>query len=324
MPHPLNFSGVIPQEFSAQIIQEAIQQSIVLQLGNILPMGTAITDLPVPKTLPTASFTGAPGAKKPWTDVMLEPKTVHAEEVAAITAIPDAYLEDSTINLWGWVRPRLAEAIAVAIDNAVLFGVGAPVGTFPVGGLISNTYSVAIPAVGLDAVDGVNQGMAMVESQGIAVTGHAADLVTKSVLRGVRDQNGALLLGTDQVDGRQIPTLYGVPIVYQPWSNVANDFITGGWQNLVIGLRQDIRYNLDPSGVVTGAGGAVIVSGFESNTTPLKVWARVGCVIINPVTVKNPAGGRAFARGRLAQIAPPAPPLADDEGGSGTRASAKK
>jgi HK97 family phage major capsid protein len=322
MPHPLNFSGVIPDEFSAQIIQEAIQQSIVLQLGNILPMGTAITDLPVPKTLPTASFTGAPGSKKPWTDIMLEPKSVHAEEVAAITAIPDAYLEDSTINLWGWVRPRLAEAIAVAIDNAVLFGIGAPA-TFPrpnAGGLTHNDFSQLIGPAGLDAVDGVNQAMAFVEGQGIAVTGHAADLVTKSVLRGVRDANGALLLGTDQTEGRQVPTMYGVPIVYQPWSSLTLDFITGGWQNLVIGLRQDIRYNLDPSGVVTGAGGQVIVSGFESNTTPLKVWARVGCVIINPVTVKTPNGGKAFARTRLATIAPPDTPLED----SGTRASAKK
>jgi HK97 family phage major capsid protein len=322
MPHPLNFSGVIPDEFSAQIIQEAIQQSIVLQLGNILPMGTAITDLPVPKTLPTASFTGAPGSKKPWTDVMLEPKSVHAEEVAAITAIPDAYLEDSTINLWAWVRPRLAEAIAVAIDNAVLFGIGAPA-TFPspgAGGLTNNAWSDLIGPAGLDAVDGVNQAMASVERQGIAVTGHAADLVTKSVLRGVRDQNGSLLLGVDQVEGRQVPTMYGVPIVYQPWSSATLDFITGGWQNLVVGLRQDIRYNLDPSGVVTGAGGQVIVSGFESNTTPLKVWARVGAVIINPVTVKTPNGGKPFARARLATIAPPDTPLED----SGTRASAKK
>jgi HK97 family phage major capsid protein len=319
MPHPLNFSGVIPQEFSAQIIEEAIQQSIVLQLGNILPMGTAISDLPVPKTLPTASFTGAPGSKKPWTDVMLEPKSVHAEEVAAITAIPDAYLEDSTINLWAWVRPRLAEAIAVAIDNAILFGVGAPA-TFPrpgAGGLTHNDFSNPVPAVGLDAVDGVNQAMALVEAQGIAVSGHAADLITKSVLRGVRSGTGALLLGDEQVNGRQVPTLYGVPIVYQPWSNLAYDFITGGWQNLVVGLRQDIRYNLDPSGVVTGNTGQVILSGFESNTTPLKVWARVGCVIINPVTVKTPNGGKPFARAKLADIAPPAAPLEE-------RAAAKK
>lgn len=306
MPHPLNFSGVIPQEFSAQIMEEAIQQSIVLQLGNRLPMGTAITDLPVPQTLPTASFTGAPGAKKPWTDVMLEPKTIHAEEVAAITAIPDAYLEDSTINLWAWVRPRLAEAIAVAIDNAILFGAGAPT-TFPQGGVISNTYSGLIGPAGLDAVDGVNQAMAFVEAQGIAVSGSAADLITKSTLRGVRDQNGALLLGeSGQVGAAQVQTLYGAPIVYAPWSNATVDFITGGWQNLVVGVRQDIRYNLDPSGVVTGAGGQVIVSGFESNTTPLKVWARVGAVIINPVTVKTPAGGRPFARARLATISPDA------------------
>lgn len=297
MPHPLNFSGVIPTEFSAQIMQEAIQQSVCLQLGNRLPMGTAISDLPVPQTLPTASFTGAPGSKKPWTDVMLAPKTVHAEEVAAITAIPDAYLEDSTINLWAWVRPRLAEAIAVAIDDAILFGVGAPT-TFPTGGLVSNTFSNAITG-GADAVDTVNLAMASVEAQGIAVSGSAADLIVKSVLRGVRDDTGALLLGEGSATAGQVPTLYGAPIAYNPWSSAAVDFITGGWQNLVVGVRSDIRYNLDPSGVVTGAGGAVIVSGFESNTTPLKVWARIGAVIINPVTVKTPAGGKPFARAKL-------------------------
>lgn len=317
MPHPLNFSGIIPAEFSAQIMEEAIQQSIVLTLGNRLPMGTAITDLPVPTQLPKASFTGAPGSKKPWTDVMLGPKTIHAEEVAAITGIPDAYLEDSAVNLWGWVRPRLAEAIAVAIDDAVLFGIGAPA-TFPVGGVINNLYSNAVPAVGLDAVDGVNQAMALVEAQGIAVTGHAADLITKSTLRGVRDQNGALLLGQDQVGGRQVPTLYGVPIVYEPWSSTVWDFITGGWQNLVVGVRSDIRYNLDPSGVVTNAQGNVVLSGFESNTTPLKVWARIGAVIINPVTVKQPTGGKPFSRARLATIAPP--PAGDGE----ARSTAKK
>jgi len=317
MPHPLNFSGIIPAEFSAQIMEEAIQQSIVLQLGNRLPMGTAITDLPVPQTLPKASFTGAPGSKKPWTDIMLQPKTLHAEEVAAITGIPDAYLEDSAVNLWGWVRPRLAEAIAVAIDDAVLFGIGAPA-TFPVGGVINNLYSNPVPAIGLDAVDGVNQAMALVEAQGIAVTGHAADLITKSTLRGVRDQNGALLLGQDQVGGRQVPTLYGVPIAYEPWSSAVWDFITGGWQNLVVGVRSDIRYNLDPSGVVTNSTGGVILSGFESNTTPLKVWARVGAVIINPVTVKTPTGGKPFSRARLATIAPP--PAGDSE----ARSTAKK
>lgn len=304
MPHPLDFSGIIPAEFSTQIIEEATQQSAALQLGQRLPMGTAITDLPVPQTLPTATFVSAPGGKKPWTDVMLTTQVVKAEEVAAVTAIPDAYLEDSTIPLWNWVRPRLAEAIAIAIDNAVFFGLGAPT-SYPTGGILSNTYSSTVTE-GLDAVDGVNAAMGQVEARGIAVTGHAADLLAKALFRGVRDANGALLLGEGQVDGQARPTLYGVPISYSPWGQVTTaDFVTGGFGNLIMGVRSDIRYNLDPSGVITGPTGNVLVSGFESNTTPLKVWARIGCTIVRPVTPRAPTGAQPFAKVRLATLAPP-------------------
>ena len=38
---------------------------------------------------------------------------ITAEEIAAVVAIPEQYLEDNTINLWNWARPKLAEAIAV-------------------------------------------------------------------------------------------------------------------------------------------------------------------------------------------------------------------
>ena len=124
-PMPLDFSGVIPIEFSAQIIEEAVQQSAVLRLANTVPMGTTISEMPVPKTLPSAAWVSVAG-RKPYTDLALEMQTLHAEEVAAVMAIPDVYLEDSTINLWGWVRPRLAEAIAVAVDSAMLFGTNAP------------------------------------------------------------------------------------------------------------------------------------------------------------------------------------------------------
>ena len=308
MPHPQDFSGVIPIEFSNQIIEEAIQQSAVLQLGQRLPMGTTITDLPIPKTLPKAAWTGAPGGRKAWTDLMLETTSIHAEEVAAVTAIPDSYLEDATINIWAWARPRLAEAIAVALDDAILFGLDAPA-TFPrpspagTGGLMHNDYSTAIPAAGTtDAVDIVNRAMGAVEGQGLNVVGHAADLMVKASFRGVRDETGALLLGTEQAGTGQRNTLYGVPIAYNSWSTRTNNFLTGAWNNLLIGVRQDIRFAMDPNAVIADDDGKVIISGFQDNTTPMKVWARFGCVVIKPVTVRTPGGAVPFARAALSQF----------------------
>src|SRR5579862_2927548 len=297
-----DFSGVIPIEYSTQIIQEAIQQSAALSLGTRVPMGTSITQMPVPSTLPKAAFVST-GGRKPFTNLGLEPKVLTAEEIAAVTAIPDAMLEDSAINLWGWVRPRLAEAIAIAFDDAVFFGIGAPA-TYPVGGLTAPEYCHTV-APGVDAVDSVNLAMSAVEGEGLNVTGHAADITVKGALRGVRDANNALLMGTAQVGTNVVNTVYGVPAYYTMFSNITSDFITGAWNNLIIGVRADIRYDMNPAGVIADDQGKVVISGWQDNTTPLKVWARLACVVLNPPTIREPNGALPFAQ---TDLTPPVVP----------------
>jgi HK97 family phage major capsid protein len=318
-----DFAGVVPRDYSAQIIEEATQASAALTLGQRLPMGTRITELPIPKTFPKAEWINstyvgpANSGRKPYTDIGLQPQVVTAEEVAAVIAIPDVYLEDNEINLWNFCRPRLAEAIGVAVDDAMLFGAaGATPPTFPAGG-VAGAAQIVDPAGADDVVDAVNQAMGLVEADGLAVTGHAADLVVKGRLRGVRDQTGALLLGTEQAGQTARPTLYGVPIAYNPFTQLgvaAPDFITGAWQYLIIGVRQDIRFKIDPSGVILGATTAASVSGFQDNVTPMKVWARFGCAIVSPPTVRRPTGSRPFARVKLANVTGPGAPLEGESG----------
>lgn len=309
---PIDLSGLVPIEFSTQIIQEAIQQSAVLQLAQLVPMGTGIQQMPVPTSLPTASWVSVAGGRKPYTSMGLGTKTLHAEEVAAVTAIPDVYLEDLSINIWGWVRPRLAEAIAIAIDEAILFGHNNPV-TFPPGGVLSPTFCQNVPA-GFDAADSVNQAMSAVEAQGMLATGHCADLTVKGKLRGLRDSVGALLLGVDQIDGQDVQTLWGAPITYTPFLTAQPNLITGDWDCVVVGVRSDIRYLMDPSAVLADDTGKVIISGFQDNTTPLKVWARFGCCILNPVTRKAPTGAIPFASTAVNAWTPPAGAVTADSG----------
>src|SRR5262245_61652397 len=107
-----DFSGVIPAEQSATILKDAARSSAVLTLASTLPLGTGVTQMPVPKTFPTASWVTSATGRKPYTDIGLKPATLTAEEVAAVIGIPDKMVEDSSINLWGYCRPLLAEAIA--------------------------------------------------------------------------------------------------------------------------------------------------------------------------------------------------------------------
>jgi len=311
-----DFSGVIPPELSAQIIQEATRQSAALQLCQTVPMGTGVTQMPVPKTLPTASWVTAASGRKPYTDVGLKPATLTAEEVAAVIAVPDKMVEDTTINLWGYCRPLLSQAIAMALDGAALFGVGAPA-SFPAGGV--RGHAAAVNA-GTDAADTINKAMAAVEALGLDPNGTAADLTVRSRLRGLRATTGELILGVTSLGDYEVPSIYGVPAAYTPFQSKAGvnpaDVITGDWRWAVLGVRQDIRFLLDPSGVIADASGVVQVSGFQDNVTPLKVWARFGFVIIDPVTVLVPGGANAFAKAGTsgASGAAPTEAAAEDEG----------
>jgi len=303
-----DFSGVIPPEQSTQIMQEAIIQSAALQLGTRVPMGTHISNMPVPSVFPVASWVSSSGTgRKPYTNVGLVNKTMTAEEVAAVIAIPDSMIEDSSINLWAFARPLLSQAIAIALDQAVLFGINAPA-TFPAGGVIGDAQAQAVVT---DAVGTANEAMGTVEKQGLAVTGHSADLGVRSLLRGVRASTGELLLGQTQVDNYTVPSLYGLPINYSSWDATVTggatpyNFLTGAWKYLVMGIRSDIRYDMNPAAVIADASGVVQVSGWQDNVTPLKVWARFAAAIVHPPTPKVPAGAKPFAKANLGQSTPP-------------------
>jgi HK97 family phage major capsid protein len=302
----------VPVEYSAQILQEAVQQSAVLQLGNVIPMGYAVTEMPVPKAFPKAAWVAGPGGRKPYTDLKFGMETMKAEEIAAITAIPDVFVEDLTINIWDFVRPRLAEAIAIAIDDTILFGIDAPA-SFPVGGVAAIAQNVP---PGLDAVDTVNGAMSFVETEGLPISGNAADIAVKGILRNVRASTGELLLGeglSDLMQQTSVDTIFGYPTRYVPFTQPDPNFFTGDWRYLLIGMRQDIRYNMDPTAVVADDEGKVVISGWQDNTTPIKVWARFACAIVQPVTPRRPDGAIPFATTLLEPATTFAAPLGHAE-----------
>src|ERR1700749_641450 len=276
---PIDASGLTPPPQAAELISAAQTSSAVLQLARRQPMPSGAASVPILAALPDAGFVGT-GARKPFTDLGFTNETLKAEEVAATVAIPQAYLDDAGINLWNSVRPELAAAIGRAVDNAVLFGAGAPA-SFPAGGIVNGAPVIA---AGTDAVDTVHQAMAAVENTGLDLTGSAADTAVKSVLRGVRHTNNALLLGVDQVvGGRNVQTLYGVPIAWNVLDSSTIDFITGDWTKLIVGVRQDMRYETSTDGVIVDGTGAVVISAFQDDVVLMRVYMRLGSVLAKPV-----------------------------------------
>lgn len=300
----IDFSGLIPATVAAEIISIAQANSAVLTLARRVPMPSGVTEMPVQTGMPSAAWLTSPGARKPFTDLTVGMVSMTAEEIAAIVAIPQVYIDDVSINLWNFVRPQLGSAIALALDNAVLFGTDAPA-TFPTDGLTGTDYCTTVGA-GADALATVNDAMSEVEAQGLPVTGASADLAVKGALRGIRDANGALLFGPAQGQTGADVTPFGTPITYgqYPLGSSVN-FITGDWDALILGVRQDIRYDLDSSGVIADGDGKVIISAFQDDVVLMRAYARYGCLVANPPTQRHPEGATPFAS---ANIVPPVPP----------------
>ena len=275
----IDASGLIPTSQSTELITNAVQQSAALTLGRRVPMPAGITQIPVLSALPSAEFVGVAG-RKPYTDIGLENKVLRPEEIACVVAVAQQYLDDSALNLWNAVRPELASAIARGIDAAIFGGVGAP-SSFPTGGIIGGLT----PATGTDVVDTINNAMGDVEASGLPVTGHAAAIPVRAALRGVRTNTGEFLLGDTQFGGQAGANIFGLPVSWHTGRELAPgiNFVTGHWPSLIVGVRQDIRYETSSDGVIADASGKVILSAFQQDMVLMRVYMRVGIVVAAPM-----------------------------------------
>jgi HK97 family phage major capsid protein len=82
--------------------------------------------------VPEASWVAA-GGRKPLTTIEWSAAKLVPQEIAAVTFIPDQFIDHAGLPIWESVRDEIGAAIGRTLDKAVLFGTDAPA-SFPVGG----------------------------------------------------------------------------------------------------------------------------------------------------------------------------------------------
>jgi HK97 family phage major capsid protein len=294
--------ALIVEQRSPNIIAQATEQSVALATFRKVPVSTKTLKMEMVNSFPTAKWLLPGVAPDNDADIVAKPvskmtwgsQDLHVEEAAVIVVVPENVIDDAEIDMWAEIEARCAEAIAQLIDMALFFG-EAPAGgsipaTFPVGGIHGRAVAAAneVTPGGVDVADDINNTLAMVEEDGYDASRIYSGTGVRSVLRGLRDQNGNLLYGTSLQGGTPVNTVWGVPISYVTngaWNKTKSQLIAGDPSMAVIGMRQQLTAKrLDQATI-----GDINLA--ERDALALRMKIRLGFTVLAPVGIGTPAGG---------------------------------
>lgn len=278
--------AMMPDQVVTEILQTAPEDSVTLTRARNVRMSKKKAKQPVLATLPEAYWVDGDTGLKQTTDATWSGITITAEELAVIVPIPDALIDDSDVPLWDQVRPLLKEAIGKKIDQAALFGVNKPA-SWPTG-IIPAAIAAGNVSQLSDTNDLADAFLDVAEKasvQGASVNGFLARPGLNWKLRGLKDQQGAYVFGAPTEGGNA--RLFGFAldeVRNGAWDSTVAEGVAVDWSKFVVGVRQDITYDLFKEGVISDTDGKVVLNLMQQDTKALRVVMRVGFQVAQPLT----------------------------------------
>lgn len=281
-------AGLLNPEVANEIIQAVPEQSAALKLLRRLPnMSAGQKELSILTQTPIAGFVNGDLGLKSTSNAEWEKKMITAEEIAVIIPVPEAVLDDANYDIWGQLRPQIAQSFAKVIDAAIFFSVNKPA-SWPTG-LVPTAITkskTVVSGTGVDIADDVNSVMALIEAQGLEVNGFAGDVSVKSRLRGLRDLNQGLLFQPSLTAGTP-NTLYAQNLEFVKngaWNPATALLLAGDFTKAVYSIRQDITFKILDQAVISDGEGKVLLNLAQQDAVAMRVVMRLGWQIANPVT----------------------------------------
>lgn len=281
---------MLPEALAKEIIKTSPEQSVVLSNARKVPMSTKVAKQPVLASLPDAYWVNGDTGMKQTTKATWSGVSMTAEELAVIVPIPDALMADASVPLWDEIKPLLVEAVGKKVDAATIFSDDKPA-SWPnalIPGAIAAGNTVALGTGADIGVDIATLGEKMALS-GDSISGFISRPGLHWSLVGLRGTDGRSLYSPALTTGLNgappTPGLYGFPlneVRTGVWD--ADDAIMLGvdWQKVVVGIRQDITFQLFTEGVISDDTGKVILNLMQQDTKALRLVFRVGFQVANP------------------------------------------
>lgn len=294
---------LVPDEHIKTIIEEVPQQSVMLQRAQTVRMSSKKQKQPVLATLPEAFWVDGDTGLKQTSKATWKGVTMTAEELAVIVPIPDAVIDDATVDLWNIIKPQLVAAIGRKIDQATLFGVDKP-DSWPtdiVSGATNagNTVSVGVKKNHADATIELAEKLG---AQGHSVNGFVGRPGLGWKIRGLKDANGTYYYGSPANVGAA-GSFFGYPIDEAKngaWDATKAELILADWTKFIIGIRQDITFETFSEGVISDAAGKVLFNLMQQDSKAMRVVMRLGFQVANPLNVLEPDEAHRYPAGVVA------------------------
>src|SRR5699024_5714864 len=123
------FKGYLEPEMAQDYFKEIEQTSIIQQVSRKIPLGTTGIHIPHWTGDVQAQWVGE-GEEKPITKGDMTMQTVVPHKIATIFAASSEVVRANPGNYLGTMRTKVAEAIAIAFDQAVIAGTNTPFGAY--------------------------------------------------------------------------------------------------------------------------------------------------------------------------------------------------
>ena len=277
--------ALIETQVADEIFEGTIRQSKALSMFKRLPNATSDkTKLRILDSLPIAYFVDETtnNGRKNITKMAWDKKYINIAELAVIVPIKENLLNDTSIDIWAQVKPRIQEAFAKKIDNAMFFGVDKPTDWRK--GLIPsvNEVGATVEETNAGLYSDINDTMTKVEESGYNVTGILGGTGLKGKFRMMLDTTGQPLNTTEIGSIKREFMDNGV------WDKTKATLVLGDFSQAVYSIRQDITYKVLTEAVIQDpSDGTIMYNLAQDDMVALRVVMRLGWEIPNPVNAEN-------------------------------------
>jgi len=287
-----DFSGFLKPEMASAYFEEARKSSAIMSLARRIPLGINGQEIPYTTAKATAAWVAEAGLK-PTTESALGLKTIKPHKIAAISVVSAEVVRANPGNYIELLRADIAEAFAVAFDNAVLHGTNSPFGSG--NNIDATTKAVALgtAAAAKGSVYGdVVAGLDALVKDNKKLTGFLFDRSVEPLFLGSVDTVGRPLFIDAPPASTTAPVMTGGSIIGRPaylGDNVG--FTPGGgakkilgyggaWDQCVWGAVGGISFRVSTEAAVTVGG--TLTSLWEHNLVAILAEAEYGFLCNDP------------------------------------------